>query len=124
MQWFAEARHFYDAGATWWEFPSAVVSDQDDRQIVDPGEDHLRESIANGRRTGEGHVSWPVGWIASSQIMRDWLRLDPSQQPQTSSTRLGKVMRRLGYVPQRNGKDRERGWTADTCNTENNQESA
>lgn len=124
LQWFAEARHEYKAGATWWEFPAAVVVDQDDRQIVDPWEDVLRDAMANGRRSGIGVVPWPDGWIASSQLMRDWLRLEPHQQGQSSSTRLGKVMRRLGYVPHRLGKTRERGWLADTDEPKNDQVSA
>jgi virulence-associated protein E len=113
-QWFAEARHLFDAGATWWDFPSEIAEAQEDRQQVDPWEDILRSAMATGRHDGMGPTQWPTGWIASASIMRDWLRLDPQQQGQTSSTRLGKIMRRLGFVPQRFGKERERGWIADT----------
>jgi hypothetical protein len=77
----------------------------------------LRGCIARGRRSlgidSQGRVEWPAGvWISSAEIMRDWLQLTPHQQGRASSTRLGQVMRRLGYQPARqNG---ERGWSPDT----------
>jgi hypothetical protein len=46
--------------------------------------------------------------------MCEWLRLDAHQQGKASGVRLGKVMRRLGYHPERHGKKQERGWIADT----------
>jgi hypothetical protein len=48
--------------------------------------------------------------------MREWLRLEPHQQGQASSTRLGKIMRRLDYVPKRSATGDERGWIPDTEN--------
>jgi predicted P-loop ATPase len=124
LQWFAEARLEYEAKRTWWEFPAGTASAQEDRQIIDPWEDILRGAIGNGRHDGIGTIQWPSGWIASASIMKDWLRLDPHQQGQTSSVRLGKVMRRLGFTPQRFGKERERGWIADTQDGKYGQESA
>ena len=124
LQWFAEARHAYEAGNTWWEFPASAATAQEDRQIVDPWEDILRGAIANGRNDGMGNIKWPAEWIASSTIMRDWLRLDAHQQGQTSSTRLGKIMRRLGFIPARFGKERERGWIVDTSGRDSGQVSA
>ena len=106
LQWFAEARHAYEAGLPWWEFPDSAAGEQEDRQVIDPWEDILRAAIAN--------VNWPQGWIASASILRDWLHLEPHQQGKASSTRLGHVMRRLGFVPHRFGKARERGWLVDT----------
>ena len=118
LQWFAEARAQYEAGATWWEFPPAIEAAREARQQVDPWEDLLRDAIAHGRKIGNddmGRVPWPDGSITSADIMRDWLRLDAHQQGQTSSTRLGRVMRRLGFAPVRIGHDRDRGWQrADT----------
>jgi predicted P-loop ATPase len=118
LQWLAEARHRYAAGATWWEFPPAFVAAQEERQQVDPWEDVLRDAIAHGRRVGGDAMyiePWPTGEIASATIMRDWLRLEPHQQGQASSTRLGRVMRRLGFVPVKIGHERARGWmVADT----------
>lgn len=114
LQWFAEARASYESGATWWEFPAGTASAQEDRQLVDAWEDVLASAIANGRPSGAVTVQWPTGWISSAQIMREWLHLEPAQQGQTSSSRLGRVMRRLGFVPMRYGKQRERGWVADT----------
>jgi hypothetical protein len=55
-------------------------------------------------------VPWPDDWIASAEIMRDWLRLAPHQQGPGCGVRLGRVMRRLGFEPRRHGKSRERGW--------------
>jgi predicted P-loop ATPase len=128
LQWFAEARHLYKAGATWWEFPSAIEAAREARQQVDPWEDLLRDVIARGRKTGNddmGRVLWPDGPIASADIMRDWLRLDAHQQGQAASTRLGRVMRRLGYVPVRIGHARDRGWQrADTSRDAKTQVSA
>jgi len=118
LQWLAEARARFNAGATWWDFPAGIDDEQEARQQVDPWEDTLRQYMTHGKRTdsidGQGLQPWPDGWISSAEIMRDWLGLTPHQQGQVSGVRLGKVMRRLGYVPERHGKGRERGWSADT----------
>jgi hypothetical protein len=101
---------------------------QEQRQQVDPWDDVLREGMARGRQTGrdgQGVVAWPTDSITSAEIMRDWLRLDPHQQGQASSTRLGRVMRRLGYAPARIGHERARGWQrADTQHAANDEVSA
>lgn len=120
-RWFAEALHLFEAGATWWEFPSEIHAAQDDRQQVDPWEDTLRALMANGRTVQIGFdsvlhqpitetVNWPAGWVASAEIMEHWLKLAPLHQGKDSGTRLGKVMRRLGFDPKKFGKARERGW--------------
>ncbi len=112
-QWFAEAKALFDQGATWWDFPSAIRDAQEDRQQVDPWEDLLRGYMEHGRSTGiDGHglIEWPKGWLSSAAIMRQWLRLEAHQQGQASSTRLGRVMRRLGYMPKRSQAGNERGW--------------
>lgn len=120
-QWFAEALHQFRAGATWWEFPAAINAAQDERQQVDPWEDLLRGLMTHGRQASRGfdsitrqpvfeNVSWPQGWIASAELMQDWLNLAPHQQGPSSGVRLGRVMRRLGYEPHKHGKSRERGW--------------
>jgi virulence-associated protein E len=119
LQWFAEARRLHAKGATWWEFPASIAQAQEERQHIDPWEDTLRGYMAHGRPTGldgQGRVPWPDGWIASAAIMREWLRLEPHQQGQASSTRLGKIMRRLEYVPKRSATGDERGWIPDTEN--------
>lgn len=129
-QWFAEARHLFESGATWWEFPVTITAAQEERQQVDPWEDLLCGFIANGRSVAHGYdmitkqpliesVLWPEGWIASADIMQNWLKLAPHQQGQGSGVRLGRVMRRLGFRPQRHGKSRERGWQADTSEASN-----
>ena len=129
-QWFAEARAQLAQGATWWGFPIEIEAAQEERQQIDPWEDLLRAFMANGRSVTHGYdaatkqpliekVSWPDGWIASAAIMRDWLKLVPHQQGASAGVRLGRVMRRLGFGPQRHGKSRERGWVVDTqegCN--------
>jgi predicted P-loop ATPase len=118
LQWLAEARHAHAAGATWWEYPNGIADAQEQRQHADPWEDILRESMARGRPSGtdgQGVIPWPDVKITSAEIMRDWLRLEPHQQGQASSTRLGRVMRRLGYAPAKVGHESARGWQrADT----------
>jgi predicted P-loop ATPase len=117
LQWFAEVRRLYDEGATWSEFPRAVSDEQEARQQIDPWEDTLRGYKVHGRPTGfdgQGRLPWPDGWIASATIMREWLKLEPHQQGQASSTRLGRIMRRLGYKPKRDASGDERGWIPDT----------
>jgi predicted P-loop ATPase len=121
LQWFAEARSAYTEGATWWEFPDGITAAQEDRQDVDPWEDTLRAAKRHGRRVGldSGAIEpWPAGWISSATLIRDWLRLDPHQQHHTVSKRLGRVMRRLGYAPKRNGDRTERGWIPDTTESD------
>lgn len=116
LQWFAEALEHYRIEPKWWTFPASMAAAQDERQHVDPWEDLLRHMIANGREEragfGGGTVReyWPDGWIASADIMQDWLRLDAKQAGAKCSTRLGQVMRRLGYTAKKmNGC---RGWVA------------
>jgi predicted P-loop ATPase len=109
LQWFAEARQLYQAGATWWEFPEGILEAQEERQNIDPWEDALRDAIENGQLDQDGYARpWPEGWIASAVILRDWLRVASAQQGRASSTRLGHVMRRLGFEPRRSNS--ERGW--------------
>lgn len=128
LQWLAEARHLHAAGATWWEFPAGITDAQEARQQTDPWEDVLRAAIAHGRHAGfdgQGVIPWPDGAITSAEIMREWLRLEPHQQGQQSSTRLGRVMRRLGYAPTRIGHEQARGWArADTPDAESCEVSA
>lgn len=132
LQWFAEALARLNSGATWWEFPEVIAQEQESRQQVDPWEDLLRDFMCNGKRgmgaDGQGVKLWPESWISSTTIMREWLALPPAQQAQNSSTRLGRVMRRLGYQPERQGKGRERGWArspeADTCGSPKSEVSA
>jgi hypothetical protein len=118
LQWFAEALHLYKSGATWWEFPNAIAAEQEDRQDVDPWEDVLRDYMAHGRRCGadgQGREPWPDGFISTASILRDWLGVGPGQSGRLYGARLRKVMRRLGYRPERNTTGTERGWEpADT----------
>ena len=50
------------------------------------------------------------GQITSAAVMRDWLGLEPHHQGPVAGTRLGKVMRRLGFTPVRIGQACARGW--------------
>jgi putative DNA primase/helicase len=125
LQWFGEARQLYTDGATWWVYPAAIEAAQEERQQVDPWEDLLRGLIANGRSVHVGTESitgrpiyetkhWPDAWVASAEIMAEWLKLAPHQQGASVGVRLGRIMRRLGFKPARDGKRRERGWEKDT----------
>jgi predicted P-loop ATPase len=115
-QWFAEARTLFDKGATWWEFPAEIEVAQEERQSVDPWEDLLRGLVAHGRIGAFGElIPWPDGFVASADIMHEWLKLASHQLGQSSGSRLGRVMKRLGFEPARQGKARDRGWVrADT----------
>jgi hypothetical protein len=111
LQWFAEARHRYAAGETWWEFPREILDEQEARQEVDPWENILADAIANGRSVGwPVRENWPEGEIATSEIARTWLELKPFQQTAATGVRIGKIMRRLGFVPVRIGDRQVRGW--------------
>jgi hypothetical protein len=111
LAWFAEARHLYQAGVTWWKFPDSATIEQEERQAIDPWEDTLKDAIANGQMNEDGYARpWPEGWIASAAIMRDWLRIPASHQGRGSGNRLGHVMRRLGFEPKRSARGNERGW--------------
>jgi hypothetical protein len=118
-QWFAEARQRFIQNESWWDYPAGIEEAQDERQHADPWEDTLAAYMARGK-PGRAHgadgdsqialVPLPEGFISSASIMRDWLRLEPSHQGSACGPRLGRVMRRLGYVPAKRGKGRERGW--------------
>jgi hypothetical protein len=69
--------------------------------------------MQKGRRTGvdlQGVIEWPADWISSREILCDWLHIPPSAQPRAYATRLGRVMRRLGYRPGKSSDGNERGW--------------
>jgi len=102
LQWFAEARSAYQSKATWWEWPASMLEEQDQRQIVDPWEDTLKAAMQS--------PLWPVGWVSSASVIEDWLKLDASQQGGNIGVRIGRVMRRLGYIPVRKTAERIRGW--------------
>jgi predicted P-loop ATPase len=111
LQWFAEARHLYQAQCTWWEFPEGMGGEQEERQSTDPWEDSLKSMIEHGRVDYDGYAKpWPEGWISSAEILRDWLRVASAQQGRGSGNRLGHVMRRLGFEPKRSADGSERGW--------------
>ncbi len=111
LQWFAEARHVYQAKATWWDFPASAAAAQEARQAVDPWEDTLRSFIIDGRMDDDGYAKpWPDGWIASAEIMSDWLKLNSAQLGKVSAVRLGHCMRRLGFKPKRDSSGNKRGW--------------
>lgn len=123
LQWFAEARHAYQAGSKWWEFPDGVLIEQEERQSVDPWEDALRSMTVNGRVDYDGYAKpWPEGWISSAEILRDWLRVNSAQQGRGSGNRLGHVMRRLGFEPKRSASGDERGWVPIGWHPEDEQE--
>jgi hypothetical protein len=109
LQWLAEARQLHADGSTWWEFPNSILVEQEERQQIDPWEDVIRDFMLK-----------PFGFdaqgqVRSSVVMSQWLDLAPSQQGKTAGTRLGQVMRKLGFKPVRIGKERARGWErADT----------
>lgn len=119
LQWFAEALYLFNAGSTWWEFPDEITTAQEERQQIDPWEDAIRGFMQHGRATGSmdgaSREPWPSGWIASADIMQRWLGLGAGQTAHQLGPRLGRVMRRLGYVPKSSKDGNERGWAhADT----------
>jgi len=103
LQWLAEARHRYDSGATWWEFPAEIVGQQQERQMIDPWEDTLRSSILNGIKISQIETQkWPTDRpISTADILAMWLHLEPHQQTQAASKRLGPIMRSMGFTPAR-----------------------
>lgn len=110
-QWIAEGAERFKAGATWWEWPASIFEAQSERQQDDPWEDILRDGIANGRPNGTNYRDpWPEPFISSAELAERWLRLEPHQQGASMSKRIGAVMRKLGFVPTRDGKARTRGW--------------
>lgn len=78
LQWLAEAKYLHAEGRTWWQFPDGIADVQEARQQVDPWEDTIRGYMAHGRTGGlddQSRTDWPVGWIASATIMREWASL-------------------------------------------------
>jgi hypothetical protein len=102
LPWFAEARHRYAAGEPWWEFPPEILEEQEERQQADPWEDIIVAAVES--------LQWPVAPILARTISADWLQLLPHQQGLACGKRVGAIMRRLGFVPVKVGKARERGW--------------
>ena len=111
LMWFSEAREAFNTGAAWWEWPAAIVDEQEARQQEDPWEGLLRDYIKNGRKggiNGDAQIDFPEGWISTHALLYDWLRVPPERQSRVFSTRIGQVMRRLGYQAAR-GEDGARG---------------
>ena len=110
-QWFAEAADWFAAGATWWDWPDSIKRAQEARQLHDPWEDLIVDGIINGRRNGTNYPDlWPEPFVSSKEIAETWLRLEPHQQGSAMSKRIGAVMRKLGFEPDKQGRD-TRGWT-------------
>ncbi len=110
LQWFAEARHRFNNGSSWWDFPEAIKEAQEERQQNDPWEDLIRGYIEGGKWSGAFALVWPKGPITTRELTTDWLGLTPAQQGAVSGVRLSKIMRRLGFVPIRLGPERQRAW--------------
>jgi Virulence-associated protein E len=102
LQWFAEAKHRYTAGEPWWEFPDAILDEQETRQQVDPWEDTIAAALEL--------MKWPATPILAASISAEWLQLLPHQQGLASGKRIAAIMRSLGFVPVKVGRACARAW--------------
>lgn len=114
VRWFAEALIWLETDAKWWDFSDAAPIEQEERFSVDPWEEQIKRFMAAGRTVrdnfGTTILPWPQDWISTAELMSDWLTLPASQQGRMSGVRVSKVMRRLGFIPERRGTPQQRGW--------------
>jgi putative DNA primase/helicase len=86
-QLFAEAVAGYESGETWWQIPvEAAARAADERRPEDPWEELLARYLD------------PSETYASRQLLGHPLDVDVADQTQGAAARVGKILRRLGWV--------------------------
>jgi predicted P-loop ATPase len=89
-RYFAEAVAAYKAGETWWNVPQTEAErHQEARRQVDSWEELIGEWL--------GRVP-PDKKLTMSTILTDGLRLEPGRQDFKHTLRVGRAMRKLGYL--------------------------
>lgn len=83
---FAEAYHLFLSGSTWHEVPESASQEQESRRKIDPWESKIERYI-------QGHIN-----ITTDQILSDFLHIDIAKQTIYDEMRVGKILKRLGYV--------------------------
>jgi hypothetical protein len=88
-QLFAEALRRYQEGENWWSVPAeAAAAAADERRPEDPWEAVLADHIE------------PTRTYSSRELMNHPLQIDTENQSQATAARVGRVLRRLGWVSQ------------------------
>lgn len=83
---FAEAVALYKSGIPWWEMPEETKDVQDSRYISDNWEARIEEWL-KGKSTCD-----------CSEILENCLGIEIGKQGKPEQTRVGHIMKRLGYI--------------------------
>lgn len=100
-QLFAEAVALYRAGTPWWDIPTELAKEeQDKRRAADAWDDPVSEYI-------EGRF-----WVTTGQVLEQALRVPVERQDLPLQRRVGSILRALGWEPRvrKAGGRPERGW--------------
>jgi putative DNA primase/helicase len=100
-QLFAEAASRFKAGEDWWSIPLAdAARAADERRPEDPWEEILERHLIDGQV------------YSSRELLGHPLDIDMENQSQQSATRVGRIMRRLGWerFERRTGEGTQKLW--------------
>lgn len=118
MQWFAEAIARFDAGEPWWleNGPASNLAqqEQDARYEEDSWEQRIKTWLDDEVKTDDGEGAHTTAqmiamlnrqragvYVTVSQVAEHCLKIEAKDMRGTEGSRISKVMRRLGWVPER-----------------------
>ncbi len=97
-QLWAEAVARYQAGEPWWLLPEGATEAQEERYVEDvwaePVLDYLRGKTGSSGQLGSG----PRQRVTISELLTYALEMDVKKQDRSAQTRMGNLMRRLGWT--------------------------
>lgn len=100
-QLFAEAVAKFKQGSKWWEMPKEETEyEQENRRQADEWEMMIYAYLENGLS------GMKIEECTLSQIAVDCLKFDPSRLDKLSQQRMSLILRKLGWLPFRNGINR------------------
>jgi len=88
-QLFAEAAYRYKAGETWWEYPESAEKIRESRRQVDSWESIIEDSV--------GRSPLNTIFMQTKDIWIHCFNGDIEKLDRTTQSRIGKIMRKLGY---------------------------
>ncbi|KFN42326.1 VapE domain-containing protein [Arenimonas oryziterrae] len=117
-QLWAEAVHLFKHGFEWWQLPPGAKREQDARFSEDVWiETIVRWLEGKAAASHYEHISMEerdkdgrVDECSVAELLGDCLRIDTARHDRTAQTRVGSIMRRLGWDKYRPVKRGERVW--------------
>lgn len=97
-QLWAEAVHRYRAGEPWWLLPEGACEAQEERYVEDVWAEPVLDYLFGKNGTSGQLGSGPRERVTISELLTNALEMDVKKQDRSAQTRMGNLMRRLGWT--------------------------